>query len=87
MDVAITTGYYMQQQVLDEDIHSRKVRNLRRAKFLDHKVVFYLDALDDNQTCVKFTFERCHPVANMNRYLPVRVYDYNAPERFNETVV
>ena len=87
LDVAVPTGYYMQQQVLDEYILSRQVRNLRRAKFLDHKVVFYFDALDGDQTCVKFTFERWYPVANMTRYLPVRVYDYYAPERFNETVV
>uniref|UniRef100_A0A182YSJ0 Uncharacterized protein n=1 Tax=Anopheles stephensi TaxID=30069 RepID=A0A182YSJ0_ANOST len=26
------------------------------------------------------------PVANMSRYLPIRIYDYYAPERFNETI-
>lgn len=87
LDVAVPTGYHMQQQVLDEYILSRRVRSLRRAKFLDHKVVFYFDALDADPTCVKFTFERWYPVANMTRYLPIRVYDYYAPERFNETVV
>ncbi len=74
-------------KVLDEYILSRRVRNLRRAKFLDHKVVFYFDRLDRDYTCVQFTFERWFPVANMTRYLPIRVYDYYAPERFNETVV
>lgn len=73
--------------MLDEYILSRQVRNLRRAKFLDHKVVFYFDRLDDDDTCIHFTFERWYPVANMTRYLPIRVYDYYAPERFNETVV
>lgn len=33
-----------------------------------------------------FTVERWFPVANMSRYLPIRVYDYYAPERFNETI-
>jgi len=43
--------------------------------------------LDVEDTCVHFTFERWYPVANMTRYLPIRVYDYYAPERFNETLV
>ena len=30
--------------------------------------------------------ERWFPVANMTRYLPMRVYEYYAPERFNETL-
>lgn len=34
------------------------------------------------ETCVKFTIERWYPVANMSRYLPVRVYDYYAPGLF-----
>lgn len=35
--------------------------------------------LDYEQTCVNFTVERWFPVANMSRYLPIRVYDYYAP--------
>lgn len=38
--------------------------------------------LDDTETCVKFTIERWYPVANMSRYLPIRVYDYYAPGLF-----
>ena len=87
LDVAVPTGYFMQQQVLDEYVLSQKVRNLRRARFLDNKAVFYFDYLDNDDICVKFTFERWYPVANMTRYLPIRVYDYYAPERFNEIVV
>lgn len=45
------------------------------------KCMFYLQ-LDDTETCVKFTIERWYPVANMSRYLPVRVYDYYAPGLF-----
>lgn len=33
-------------------------------------------------TCVNFTLERWFPVANMSRYLPVRVYDYYAPGQY-----
>jgi len=87
LDVAVPTGYFMQQQDLDDYVLSRQVRNLRLAKFLDAKVVFYFDRLDAEETCVHFTFERWYPVANMTRYLPVRVYDYYAPERFNESIV
>lgn len=47
--------------------------------------ILYLQ-LEINPTCVNFTVERFYPVANMTRYLPVRVYDYYAPERFNETI-
>lgn len=86
LDVTIPTGYIIQQQKLDEYILARNVRNLKRAKFTGRKVLFYFDFLDSNDICVNFTVERWHPVANMSRYLPIRVYDYYAPERFNETI-
>ncbi|XP_074042539.1 macroglobulin complement-related [Leptinotarsa decemlineata] len=86
LDVTIPTGYIIQQQDLDAYILSRRVRNLQRAKFLERKVLFYFDYLDSEQTCINFTVERWYPVANMSRYLPIRVYDYYAPERFNETI-
>lgn len=35
--------------------------------------------MDQEETCVNFTIERWFPVANMSRYLPIRVYDYYAP--------
>lgn len=39
----------------------------------------FLLQLDHEQICVNFTIERWFPVANMSRYLPIRVYDYYAP--------
>ncbi|XP_071443388.1 CD109 antigen [Hetaerina americana] len=86
LDVAIPTGYIIQQQDLDAYVTSKQVPLLQRARFLTKKVVFYFDYLDKHETCVNFTVERWHPVANMSRYLPIRVYDYYAPERFNETI-
>ncbi|KAL4122063.1 hypothetical protein QTP88_014463 [Uroleucon formosanum] len=86
LDVAIPTGYIMQQQNLDAYVLQRTVPNLQRARFFPGKLLFYFDYLDESETCVKFTVERWYPVANMSRYLPVRVYDYYAPERFNETI-
>ncbi|XP_075216528.1 macroglobulin complement-related [Lycorma delicatula] len=86
LDVTIPTGYIIQQQKLDAYILSRKVRNLQRARFAERKVLFYFDYLDRDDICVNFTIERWYPVANMSRYLPIRVYDYYAPERFNETI-
>ncbi|PNF16401.1 hypothetical protein B7P43_G10516 [Cryptotermes secundus] len=86
LDVTIPTGYIVQQQDLDAYIRSRQVRNLQRARFQERKVLFYFDFLDMRDTCVNFTIERWYPVANMSRYLPIRVYDYYAPERFNETI-
>ena len=41
LDVAVPTGYFMQQQVLDQYVLSRQVRNLRLAKFLNDKVLFH----------------------------------------------
>ncbi|XP_002027253.2 CD109 antigen [Drosophila persimilis] len=86
LDVAIPTGYWIQQQKLDSYVLSNRVRNLRRARYLDRKIIFYFDFLDQEDICVNFTIERWYPVANMSRYLPVRVYDYYAPERFNESI-
>ncbi|KAJ8872484.1 hypothetical protein PR048_026090 [Dryococelus australis] len=86
LDVTIPTGYIIQQQDLDSYILSRQVYNLRRARFLERKVLFYFDYLDAKDTCINFTIERWFPVANMSRYLSARVYDYYAPERFNETI-
>ncbi|KAL3286714.1 hypothetical protein HHI36_001209 [Cryptolaemus montrouzieri] len=87
LDVTIPTGYMIQQQDLDSYVLSRRVRNLQRARFQERKVIFYFDYLDHEETCVSFTVERWYPVANMSRYLPIRVYDYYAPERFNETIL
>lgn len=43
LDVAIPTGYIIQQQKLDSYILSKRVRNLQRAKFAEKKVLFYFD--------------------------------------------
>ncbi|XP_045471389.1 CD109 antigen [Harmonia axyridis] len=86
LDVTIPTGYIIQQQDLDSYVLSRRVRNLQRARFQERKVLFYFDYLDNEDTCIDFTVERWYPVANMSRFLPIRVYDYYAPERFNETI-
>ncbi|KYN34320.1 hypothetical protein ALC56_11427 [Trachymyrmex septentrionalis] len=86
LDVAVPTGYIIQQQTLDKYILSKQVRNLQRARFQERKVLFYFDYLDSEETCVNFTMERWYPVANMSRYLSIRVYDYYAPERFNESI-
>ncbi|XP_035917578.1 CD109 antigen [Anopheles stephensi] len=86
LDVAVPTGYMIQQQKLDSYILSQRVRNLQRARFQERKVLFYFDYLDNEYVCVNFTLERWMPVANMSRYLPIRIYDYYAPERFNETI-
>ncbi|XP_030753448.1 uncharacterized protein LOC115880375 [Sitophilus oryzae] len=87
LDVTVPTGYIIQQQDLDAYILSRRVRNLQRAKFQERKVLFYFDYLDSEDICVSFTVERWFPVANMSRYIAARVYDYYAPERFNETLI
>jgi CD109 antigen len=86
LEVTIPTGYVIQQQELDVIVKSSPLRNLEEARFYDRKVVFYFDYLDSTFTCVSFTVQRWYPVANLTRYIPIRVYDYYAPERFNETM-
>ncbi|KAG1660635.1 CD109 antigen [Nymphon striatum] len=85
LEITIPTGYVVQQQLLDGYVKSRIVRNLKRARFHEKKVIFYFDYLDRYDVCVNFTIQRWYPVANNSRYLPVKIYDYYAPERFNET--
>ncbi|XP_013776899.1 CD109 antigen-like isoform X2 [Limulus polyphemus] len=86
LEVGIPTGYFIQQQELDEYIRSHRVRNLQEARFTNRKVIFYFDYLDAIDTCVSFTVHRWYPVANMTRYLSSRVYEYYTPERYNETM-
>jgi CD109 antigen len=43
LDVAVPTGYIIQQQKLDAYILSRQVRNLQRAKYTEKKLSFYFD--------------------------------------------
>lgn len=43
LDVTIPTGYWIQQQKLDAYVLSSRVRNLRRAKYMNKKIVFYFD--------------------------------------------
>lgn len=38
--------------------------------------------LESSYTCVSFTVQRWYPVANLTRYIPIRVYDYYAPGEF-----
>lgn len=86
LEVGVPTGYMIQQQVLDAYVLSRRVPTLQRARYTPTKTIFYFDYLSSEPTCVNFTIERWFPVANMSRYLPIRVYDYYAPERFNESI-
>lgn len=43
LDVAIPTGYFMQQQKLDNYVLGQRVRNLKRAKYEEKRVLFYFD--------------------------------------------
>ncbi|KAG8180373.1 hypothetical protein JTE90_025423 [Oedothorax gibbosus] len=87
LEVAVPTGYIIEQHELHGYVRSHVVRNLREARFEEGKIVFYFEYLDVSPICVSFTVQRWYPVANMTRYLPVKVYDYYAPERYNETMM
>ncbi|KAL3185141.1 hypothetical protein MRX96_031017 [Rhipicephalus microplus] len=85
LEVNLPSGYYIQQQTLDAYVQSGAVRNLREARYEEKKdeIYFYLDT---SPICVNFTAQRWYPVANMTWFLSIRVYDYYAPELFNETM-
>lgn len=86
LEVNLPSGYYIQQQTLDAYVQSGAVRNLREARYEEKKAEIYFDYLDSSPICVNFTAQRWYPVANMTRFISIRVYDYYAPERFNETM-
>ncbi|KAH7984189.1 hypothetical protein HPB52_017848 [Rhipicephalus sanguineus] len=86
LEVNLPSGYYIQQQTLDAYVQSGAVRNLREARYEEKKAEIYFDYLDTSPICVNFTAQRWYPVANMTRFISIRVYDYYAPERFNETM-
>lgn len=54
LDVAIPTGYMIQQQRLDAYVLSRRVRNLQRARFLDRKVLFYFNYVSHCNIVISF---------------------------------
>ncbi|KPM04684.1 LDL, Prenyltransferase and alpha-2-macroglobulin domain-containing protein [Sarcoptes scabiei] len=79
LEVTIPTGYFIQQQDLDLMVRTSSINNLKEARFSNRKVVFYFDYLDTSFTCISFTVQRWFPVANLTRYIPIKVYDYYAP--------
>ncbi|CAL1294220.1 unnamed protein product [Larinioides sclopetarius] len=85
--VSVPTGYVIEQRELNAYVQSDEVPNLKEARFREGEVDFYFEHLDSTPTCVTFTVRRWYPVANMTRYLSVKVYDYYAPERYNETIL
>jgi len=82
VEVTIPTGYLIQQQELDSYVRSGHVRNLQEARYQERKVTFYFDYLDVSPICIDFTVQRWFPVANLTRFIPVRVYDYYAPGKY-----
>ncbi|XP_022694685.1 CD109 antigen-like [Varroa jacobsoni] len=86
LEVNLPSGYYVQQQKLDSYVRYARVRNLREARYQETKVEVYFDYLDEEPICVDLTINRWYPVANMSRFISIKVYDYYAPERFNESM-
>lgn len=85
LEVPLPTGYMISQSVLDRIINATSTatlsypRTLREARVATRKIYFYFDYIDDKRTCVAFTLNRWYPVANMTRFMPVKIYDYYAP--------
>ncbi|XP_054709212.1 CD109 antigen-like [Uloborus diversus] len=87
LEIGIPTGYIIEQHELHGYVRSHMVRNLREARFQEGKITFYFEYLDISPICLTFTVQRWFPVANMTRYLSAKVYDYYAPERYNQTMM
>lgn len=85
-EMDVPSGYSQYKPILYKLVQSRTVPNLRRMYLTDEKVYAFFDHLDYSYTCINFTLERWFPVANMSQYLKAKVYDYYAPEKFNETL-
>lgn len=61
------------------------IRGLQDAQETDFEFLQILEKtkqIDDKRTCVQFTMNRWFPVANMTRFMPVKVYEYYAPGKF-----
>nr|BAR45625.1 macroglobulin complement-related 1 [Scolopendra japonica] len=89
-EMVVPTGYYQYQPVLDDTVaqHIRRgIRNLHRIKITERMIHVYFSYLDSRSTCIDFTLQRWMPVANMTQFLRVKVYDYYAPERYNESML
>jgi len=61
LDVAIPTGYIVQQQNLDAYVLQRTVPNLQRARFFPGKLLFYFDYV----TSLYFYIFICIPYKNL----------------------
>ncbi|XP_022237429.1 CD109 antigen-like [Limulus polyphemus] len=86
LEMSIPTGYAVLQRELDSYVQSGQVKNLRQANYRTRRVFFYFDYLSAYESCISFTVHRWYPVANLTRHLEVKVYDYYAPERYNQTI-
>lgn len=86
LELAIPTGYLNYRPTLDAYVKSRVVPRLRMAKVLPRTAVFMFDHLTNEWSCVDFLIQRWYPVANSTRYLKAKVYEYNTPENYKETI-
>lgn len=59
LDVAIPTGYFMQQQKLDNYVLGQRVRNLKRAKYEEKRVLFYFDYVSEEIPSPYTRFSNC----------------------------
>uniref|UniRef100_T1IN02 CD109 antigen n=1 Tax=Strigamia maritima TaxID=126957 RepID=T1IN02_STRMM len=83
LELEIPTGYYQYQPILEKIVENENRglrKNIRRIKITERKL-----HLDTRFTCLNLNVQRWFPVANLTQYLRARIYDYYAPERFNET--
>ncbi|KAK4290219.1 hypothetical protein Pmani_036867 [Petrolisthes manimaculis] len=82
LEVSVPTGYGASPEKLNDLVLSKKVPNLRWAEFAQRKATFFFERITGGNTCVEFHVERWYPVANLSSVLPVKVYEYYAPEHY-----
>lgn len=85
VEVIIPTGYSHYRPVIDNYVRMGYQPRLKRAFIAPRSAAFMLDTIPaDEWTCFQFGIQRWYPVANVTRYLKVKVYEYDAPENYKE---
>ncbi|XP_043206412.1 CD109 antigen-like [Amphibalanus amphitrite] len=91
LEVEMPSGYRIDQHVANANVrrHKRNPNNaLMSGKISPDKIYWFIDRAYSNFTqCFDWTIFRRHLVANYTAYRSARIYEYFAPERFEQQIL
>ncbi|CAG0894123.1 unnamed protein product [Cyprideis torosa] len=87
LELPVPSGYEILESKLRHYIRHSGIENLNHAQVLPGKIAFFFSYLKTDDTCINLSLSRRYPVANMTRYLPVRLYHFDAPEEYVEKII